>query len=94
MGNNNKKNDSCWLCGRRFNSNNGRFPVGPPTKHHVVPKQKYRNKWMHVDIILLCKRCHKQLHKMFTNIQLKEMTKDEIKNHKKIFNYVKWINKE
>lgn len=89
-----KENHTCWLCGRRFYSNEGRFAVGPPTRHHVIPKQKYHNKWKDADIILLCKNCHKQLHKLFTNIQLKEMTKDEIMKHEKIINYVKWIKKE
>ena len=89
-----KKNDYCWLCGRKFLSNTGRFPVGPPTRHHVIPKQKYRAKWKDADVILLCKNCHKQLHKLFTNIQLKELTKDEIIKDEEIINYIKWIKKE
>ncbi len=93
MEKNSENSDNCWLCSRRFNSYNGRFPVGPPTKHHFVPKQKYRAKWKDVDVILLCKRCHRQLHKMFTNVQLKTMTKDGLKKHEKVIDYIKWIKK-
>jgi 5-methylcytosine-specific restriction endonuclease McrA len=94
MRSNNKTNDNCWLCRRSFASNEGRFPVGPPIKHHIVPKQKYHNKWEDAEIILLCNRCHKQMHKMFTNNELKTMTKEELKQHEKIIDYVKWIRKD
>ena len=89
----NKINHYCWLCNREFNTSDGRFPVGPSTRHHIIPKQKFREKWKDADIVLLCKRCHKQIHKMFSNNELKNMTKLDIKNHEKVKKYVKWINK-
>ena len=90
----NQNFNKCWLCGREFHSQQGRFPVGPPTKHHVIPKQKYHGKRKDADMVLVCKMCQRQMHKMFTNKQLKEMTKKELKNHKKICDYVKWIRKD
>ena len=84
----------CWLCKREFYKLQGRFPVGPPTKHHVIPKQKFHGGWKDVDVVLVCKMCQRQMHKLFTNNQLKEMTKAELMNHKKICNYIKWIRKD
>ena len=89
-----KSRQQCWLCERTFYSDEGRFPVGSPMKHHVIPKQKYRDRWEDAEIVVLCKMCHKQLHKMFSNNQLKHMEKDELKQHEKIKEYMKWIRKE
>ncbi len=43
------------------------FPVGAPTVHHLVPKQKYRDRWEDAPTASLCSRCHKQIHRLFEN---------------------------
>ncbi|UCD13131.1 MAG: hypothetical protein JSW60_06105 [Thermoplasmatales archaeon] len=90
----NQNASKCWLCKREFYKQQGRFPVGPPTKHHIIPKQKYHGKWKDADVVPVCKACQHQMHKTFTNYQLKEMTKTELRNHKKIRSYIKWIRKD
>jgi len=77
----------CWLCEREFYTQQGRFPVGPPTKHHVIPRQKYRGRWQDADVVFICKMCQRQMHKMFTNNELKAMAEKELKHHNKILDY-------
>lgn len=85
----------CELCERRFYSNEGRFPVGGPTKHHLTPKQKYRGKLKDAKYAFICEGCHKQINKVFTNNELKTYnTIAKLKKHPKIISYIKWIRKE
>ena len=87
--------DRCKLCKRHFYSDEGRFPVVGPTKHHLIPKQKYHGKWNDAKYIWICNTCHKQINKMFTNNELKQLdTVEKIKNHPKVKKYIKWINKQ
>ena len=83
----------CWLCKRTFLTRQGRFPVGPPTKHHVIPKQKYHGRWQDSEVVLVCRSCQRQIHKFFTNNELKKLTENELRNHRKIVDYIKWIQK-
>jgi 5-methylcytosine-specific restriction endonuclease McrA len=84
----------CNICHRKFNTHQGRFPVGPPTKHHVIPKQKYRRRWIDAEVVLICKSCHRQINKFFTNNELKRMSIEELTNHPKVIQWITWIRKE
>lgn len=81
----------CEICKRTFHSSEGRFPVGRPTKHHVIPKQKYRDKWQDADVILVCRSCHRQIHRFFSNNDLKHMSVEELKTHPKVKHWIQWI---
>lgn len=87
--------DICKLCERHFYSNEGRFPVSGPTKHHLIPKQKYRGRVKDAKYELICETCHKQINKMFTNNELKALnTIAKLKKHPKMQKYLKWIRKK
>jgi hypothetical protein len=88
------KNNKCNICNRDFNSLHGRFEVKKTTKHHVVPKQKYRNRWKDAEVVLICSSCQRQINKMFSNNELKRMTFNELLNHQKVKTWIKWINKQ
>lgn len=81
------------MCKRKFNTNQGRFPVGNPTRHHIVPRE-YRKRPKYKDEKeLMCNACHLQINEMFTNKELLNMTKEELLNHPKTISWVKWIKK-
>ena len=88
--------NKCEVCGRNFYTKEGRFSVGGPIIHHLIPKQKYKGKKTDAKKILVCMHCHKQLHKLFNNIVLKKEfdSLSKIKNSNKIKRFVKWIRKE
>jgi len=86
--------DCCWLCDRRFNTDEGRFFVGQPTRHHITPRQFKKRKNYVEDKENICVACHKQINKMFTNKELLNITGDELKNHPKIKKWIRWIRKE
>lgn len=90
---NTNKPKGCWICNRDFYSNQGRYPVGGPTKHHITPKQKYRGKMKNAECEYVCVKCHRQINKMFKNNELKKLGK-KLKEHPKIKKWVKWIRKE
>ena len=84
----------CWICKRTFNSNDGRFPVSGPSNHHIIPKEyKHRKKFKN-EKESICKACHLQINRMFTNKELLNMTTEELKNHPKTKTWIKWIRKE
>ena len=56
----NIQKETCELCGREV----------PLTKHHSTPKQKKGKKG---EAIYLCGPCHKQVHALFTNSELKKL---------------------
>jgi hypothetical protein len=84
----------CWICSRRFYSKQGRFLVGPPTQHHVVPREFRKRRRFKNEKTLLCNACHRQINKMFSNKELLNMSKDEVRHHPKVVSWVKWIRKE
>ncbi len=89
--------NTCQLCERPFDytygKNRKKFSTGPPTAHHLVPKQKGGKKGERVS---LCVPCHKQLHKMFDNLQLKQdhSTLKKLKESDEVRKWVEWIGKK
>ncbi|WP_455391957.1 hypothetical protein [[Eubacterium] cellulosolvens] len=90
------ENQACVVCDREFYSAEGRFPVGKPVIHHLIPKQKFRGRRFEVTTITICSRCHKQLHKLYDNYELKKnyCTLAEIKNDPEMQKFVRWIRKD
>lgn len=85
-------NEKCWICKRTFYSNEGRFPVSGPTGHHIKPKQfKHRSRY-ELEKEDICKDCHLQINKMFTNKQLLKLGRDLL-NEQKIKEWIIWIRK-
>jgi 5-methylcytosine-specific restriction endonuclease McrA len=82
----------CAICERIFYSNEERFPVGNPVVHHLIPKQKHGGKKSEGEGILICSKCHKQVHKLFDNSRYH--TLEKIKSCDEIKKFVKWIRKE
>jgi len=87
------REERCGLCGRRFNSNDGRYPVGEPEGHHQPPRKFRRRKWYKPRKYVVCSRCHKYIHNVFTHRELADMDFDEVKVHPRVQNYIKWITK-
>lgn len=87
--------ERCAICEREFYSDEGRFPVGKPVVHHLIPKQKYRGKKSELEGILICSKCHRQIHKLFDNAILKRnyYTLEKIKNYDEMKKFIKWIRK-
>jgi predicted HNH restriction endonuclease len=88
--------EKCRLCNRTFFSTEGRFNVGQPVVHHLIPKQKFRGKKTEAPTILICLHCHKQLHKLFNNSVLRSEYNSisKIKKHKKMRRFIHWLRKE
>ncbi len=86
----------CAVCERRFHSDEGRFPVGRPEVHHLVPKHKYRGKPAEAPTILVCHRCHRQLHRLYDNPTLKEeySSVKKLKDDPEVKKFVNWLKKE
>jgi len=55
-------------------------------KHHVTPKSKGGK-----ETIGCCVACADQLHQLFTNKELANMTFGELKTHPKVWKWIKWI---
>lgn len=91
----NDKNSTCEICERHFFSSEGRFLVGKPYVHHMIPKQKFRGKLSDAPTILICSRCHKQLHRLYDNSILKKKcsTLKEIKCDLEMQKFVYWLRK-
>jgi predicted HNH restriction endonuclease len=89
-------NPVCAVCSREFYSATGRFLVGKPVVHHLIPKQKFRGKHNDAGIISICARCHRQLHKLYDNNTLKNRYSsiEEIKSDPEMKKFVKWVRKE
>jgi len=81
----------CELCGRDVEL----------TEHHLIPKQKAQN--IHKingverqNKAYLCKPCHKQVHALFDNRELKQNynTIQKLKSHSGIIKFIEWVRKK
>jgi hypothetical protein len=78
-------NNNCPLCGRELIS-------GPSVdKHHLVPKSLGGK-----DVILLHKICHRKIHSIFTEKELKKEYNSIAKllNHAEIIKFINWVKKK
>jgi len=75
------------------------------TFHHLIPKCLHRKKWFKVNYtkeelskgINICKfDCHKEIHNLISNKDLGKNynTLSKLKNHTKLKNYLKWLQKK
>ena len=82
---------TCALCERE---------VKKTTVHHLTPKQKdrrrTRDKLADDDYTIeLCRACHKQIHSLFTNNELKRdhNTLEKLKANEDVKKFVQWVRK-
>lgn len=89
------QDDCCELCGR----NNIAL-----TRHHLIPQSRHnkaRTKRhfskvdMHTSIAMLCRPCHNQVHKLFSNHELANYyhSVDRLKQHSDVEKFINWIKK-
>ncbi len=73
----------CNLCEREL--------AMPYDEHHVVPRSKGGRK-----TVTLHRICHSKIHSVFTLTELRSHYKDisEIKTHKEIKKFIKWVSKK
>jgi len=57
-------------------------------KHHVTPIVKGGQKG---EVVKCCRTCSEQVHMLFTESELRDMTFDELLNHPKMQKYIEWI---
>ncbi len=86
---------ACELCKR---------PVGRLTRHHLIPRSRYRKKRARrtftkermQQVALLCPACHRQIHKTFTEKELEQEynTIETLKSQPEIAKFVKWIERK
>ncbi|MFZ0391617.1 MAG: HNH endonuclease [Calditrichia bacterium] len=74
----------CELCSRA---------VTDYTVHHLVPKSRDGGKQPRA---LLCKACHRMVHRLFTNKELAEHYNSILKlmAHPEIKKFVRWVNRQ
>ena len=78
----------CELCERK---------VAQLTIHHLVPRSQARaRKGSTLPTAKLCPACHKQLHVLFSNrdLKLKYAGVEELKSAPEIQNFLAWIRKQ
>lgn len=75
------ENLCCPLCKRE---------VEEFTDHHVIPKSRGG-----IDLVSVCKDCHKQLHALFDNKTLEEElnTIELLLSNEQFCRYIRWVNK-
>jgi hypothetical protein len=59
-------------------------------KHHIIPRSKGGK---YGDILHCCHTCNSQVHMLFTNNELANMSLDELFNSPEIQKYIKWKKK-
>lgn len=91
----NNKLSNCEICEREQ----------PLQFHHLIPKKVhsklryiklYGKEFLNWNGIMICKLCHKHLHKNFTHIQLAEKlnTLDNILNNEDMKKFINWAKKQ
>ena len=72
--------DSCWLCGRAFETRK--------QWHHMVPKSKKGRETVPVHPI-----CHRAIHKNFTNAELARIgtDRDRLLKNETLRGFVEWV---
>ena len=82
----------CELCART---------TQPPTEHHLIPRARH-NKKVKRDlgkdrnkVAMICRPCHSQLHKLFTEKELEReyYTIELLKAHPDVQAWIEWVSK-
>ncbi|MFQ3319546.1 MAG: 5-methylcytosine-specific restriction protein A [Natronomonas sp.] len=71
----------CAICRRHG-------PALPTERHHLVPENRKQS-----PVIEVCTPCHKQLHALFTNEELREAfdTAEALRDADRMASYLSWI---
>jgi 5-methylcytosine-specific restriction endonuclease McrA len=87
---------ACELCGR---------VQIPLTRHHLIPqsrhnkartKRQFDRETMKMDIALLCRACHSQVHAVLTNQELSQFyhSVEALRSHEDIARFAAWVAKK
>lgn len=76
----------CALCER---------DVAQLTEHHLIPRSRGR-RGQELPTIDICSACHRQIHALFTNVQLeRELNSVErLRDHPQMERFLKWVRKQ
>lgn len=91
---NDTKTGDCELCGRTLNL----------TRHHLIPQSRHNKSRtrrhfsrdeMKSDIAMICRPCHSQIHRVFSNHELADYyhTIDRIREHSEMQKFIAWVKK-
>ncbi|MCD8509325.1 MAG: HNH endonuclease [Bacillus sp. (in: Bacteria)] len=74
----------CELCGRS---------EVETTIHHLIPREMGGN---HGPTAALCIPCHKQIHALYTNVEISQRLKTvkELREDKNLASFIKWLRKQ
>ena len=78
----------CELCDR---------DVSQLTAHHLVPRQTVKRKQAESGpIIDICSACHRQIHALYTNLELARdlNTADKLKSEPRMRKFLNWVRKQ
>ena len=79
---------TCLLCDRH---------LVQLTVHHLIPRQTVKRKQAKSGAtILICSACHRQIHLLYTNLELARYlnTLEKLKSEPKMKKFLKWIAKQ
>ena len=78
---------TCSLCRRKIYEEHLN-DSGAVQEHHLVPENRKES-----PKVELCRPCHKQIHAMFTNEELREFyyTVEKLQNADRLQDYLNWI---
>lgn len=85
---------ACELCGRSMSL----------TRHHLIPqsrhnksrtRRKFSRDAMKSDIAMICRPCHSQIHRVFSNHELADYyhTIERIREHSEMQKFIAWVKK-
>lgn len=79
--------EKCPICNRELGEESG------TSKHHLIPKSKGGK---YTDTIVLHNICHRKIHSVFTEKELKQEynTIDKLIAHEEIAKFIKWVSKK
>lgn len=85
---------ACELCARTM----------PLTRHHLIPQSRHNKSrtrrnfsrdTMKSDIAMICRPCHSQIHRVFSNHELADYyhTIERIREHSEMQKFIAWVKK-
>jgi hypothetical protein len=74
----------CELCDR----------LAPLTAHHKPPKLYVKRGLAKLQLMMLCDDCHRTVHSQFRAKELLRISKEELKTHERLKNYIEWVKRK
>lgn len=66
------------------------------TVHHLIPKQKAKQKVAEIPTVTICSACHKQIHSLFDNTRLSQELNslEKLKDEPQMQKFLAWVKKQ